>query len=57
VTKATVAVGCDTIPDHMKETSFTKNKSVFDRKPNVLQRQISKINGGNKKNQQPSLNL
>jgi YggT family protein len=47
MTKATVAVGCDTI-DHMKETSFTKNKSVFGRKPNVLQRQISN-NGGNKK--------
>jgi hypothetical protein len=29
-TKATVAVGCDTIPDHMKGNKFyRKNKSVF----------------------------
>ena len=58
MTKATVAVGCDTIPDHMKGNKFYRqNKSVFGPQPNVLQRQISKINGGNKKTQQPSLNL
>jgi uncharacterized protein YggT (Ycf19 family) len=58
MTKATVAVGCDTIPDHMKGNKFYRqNKSVFGPQPNVLQRQFSKISGGNKKNQQPSLNL
>jgi YggT family protein len=58
MTKATVAVGCDTVPDHMKGNKFYKqNKSVFGPQPNVLQRQFSKISGGNKKNQQPSLNL
>jgi uncharacterized protein YggT (Ycf19 family) len=57
MTKATVAVGCDTVPAHMKGNNYYRqNKSVFGPQPNAFQRRFSQIKGGDKK-QQPSLNL